>query len=328
MVDNTKKARIDYIDLMKGICISLVVIVHCDVAFPFQVLNDMLQNLRMPLYFFLTGLFFKQYGGFKEFIVRKTNKIIIPYVFFAFIPYLLFDFLIHPDVVRGLYYYCFMLIEPYNYPLWFLRSLFISYLLYYCIVSLSNRFGVWLGIVVVIVLSYLSWRISFLIPHGGWSYLYKNLLTSVFSLPFLFVASFSRKAGLLTKSFSYKDLTIVFLIGLLAWVTCVQDNVYFVTAHLGNRYPLLYVSALGGIACLWVICCKLRRIFYFSYVGRYSIVVLGCFAPVSQYLSYQFGLTGIVQAIITLAIMPLMIWFFVKLFPFFTAQKDLIRVSM
>lgn len=89
--------RIEYIDLMKGICITLVVIVHCNVSFPYEILNNLLQNLRMPLYFFLSGLFFKEYGCFSHFLIKKVNKLVIPYLFFSYIPYIFFDLIINAN---------------------------------------------------------------------------------------------------------------------------------------------------------------------------------------------------------------------------------------
>lgn len=55
------KSRIEYIDLMKGICITLVVLIHCKISFDNEHIVNMLEHLRMPLYFFLSGLFFKKY---------------------------------------------------------------------------------------------------------------------------------------------------------------------------------------------------------------------------------------------------------------------------
>mgnify|MGYP005961118439 CR=1 FL=1 len=51
---NNRKKRIEYIDLMKGICISIVVLYHCDALFygAYQSYNNYLQIFRMPLYFF------------------------------------------------------------------------------------------------------------------------------------------------------------------------------------------------------------------------------------------------------------------------------------
>lgn len=323
--ENTK-VRIDYIDLMKGVCITLVVIVHCDVQFPSDTLNNMLQNLRMPLYFFLTGIFFKEYHSFGEFLIKKTNKIIIPYIFFAFIPYLFYDLFYCTNIQKTGMYYFFMLIEPYNFPLWFLRSLFISYLLYYFIHKSMENMNKWIMAGAIIILSFISWKCSFYLPNGGWSFLLDNFITSIFALPFIFVASKAREKGLLTVNLTLKKYLIVFFIGLIAWCTCAQDNVFFFKAHLGETYPLLYISAFGGITCLWIICSKIKKIVFLSYLGRYSIVVLGTFAPTIRLLS-KLGITGITQSAITLAIMPLMIYLCIHLFPHFTAQKDLFKVK-
>lgn len=63
--------RIEYIDLMKGICIVLIIFIHCGVTSPSERMNEMLADFRVPLYFFLSGLFFKEYGGFIDFCIRK-----------------------------------------------------------------------------------------------------------------------------------------------------------------------------------------------------------------------------------------------------------------
>ncbi len=325
-VKDKKNARIDYVDLMKGICITLVVIMHCNVMFPLEIINNMLQNLRMPLYFFLTGLFFKEYSCFSEFIIRKTNKIIIPYVFFAFIPYIFFDFFFNSEINKTYLYYLFVLIEPYNFPLWFLRSLFISYIFFYLTYRFTKRYGDYMCGIVIFLLSYISWRISYVIPRDViGAYLIENIVTSVFVLPFLYVAFISRKKGLLTMNFTWKKFAIIFILGFIAWELCVQNNVSLMKAHLVSKYPLLYISAFGGIACLWVICAKIQKLFFFSYVGRYSIIVLGTHIPISKFISTYLGITNYFQAIITLALMPVMIYICIRFFPNFTAQKDLIR---
>ena len=81
-MDGDKK-RIAWIDLAKGICIVLVVLHHVasviGVSYPFDV---QARGFRMPLYFILSGLFFKQYEGFVGFVKRKTNKLLIPFLFF------------------------------------------------------------------------------------------------------------------------------------------------------------------------------------------------------------------------------------------------------
>lgn len=129
----TSKGRIEYIDLAKGFCILLVIAYHIDeFHLPFQ----MASLFRMPLYFFLSGLFFKTYSGFKEFAIKKVNRLLVPLLFFY---------------VFGFVYYC---IEYWDYPsfeaitkedtiyanppIWFLISLFEVNLLSYAIFKLSR----------------------------------------------------------------------------------------------------------------------------------------------------------------------------------------------
>lgn len=80
MTELTQK-RIEYIDLMKGICIILIILLHNQIHIPNDNINDILRNMRIPLYFCLSGLFFKEYNGFLDFITRKFNKLIIPFIF-------------------------------------------------------------------------------------------------------------------------------------------------------------------------------------------------------------------------------------------------------
>ena len=73
--------RVEFIDLAKGICILLVVFSHS--AFDYgNRFDTAMTSFRMPLYFVLSGLFFKEYHGFGEFFVKKVNKLFIPFAFF------------------------------------------------------------------------------------------------------------------------------------------------------------------------------------------------------------------------------------------------------
>lgn len=62
---------------------------HCDIYFFHQeyCANTMIGNtFRMPLYYFLSGLFFKTYRGFFDFVLKKINKLLIPFAFFIYLP--------------------------------------------------------------------------------------------------------------------------------------------------------------------------------------------------------------------------------------------------
>lgn len=68
-----------YLDLAKGVCILLVVLFHFN---DFRPIFLLLTQLRMPLYFFLSGVFFRTYNDSSTFLKKKINNLIIPLIFF------------------------------------------------------------------------------------------------------------------------------------------------------------------------------------------------------------------------------------------------------
>lgn len=68
-----KSQRIIYIDFMKGILIILLVAFHINP----EIFGDISGFLMMG-FFFLSGLFFKIYNGFNDFLRRKINNLIVP----------------------------------------------------------------------------------------------------------------------------------------------------------------------------------------------------------------------------------------------------------
>ena len=57
---SASKPRVEWIDLAKGVCIVLVVITHVFLVSGVSFwLDSKMTSIRMPLYFILSGLFFK-----------------------------------------------------------------------------------------------------------------------------------------------------------------------------------------------------------------------------------------------------------------------------
>ena len=79
-----KKQRIVWIDTAKGICIILLVLYHSLIHThaDFLLSNTNLEIFFMPLYFALSGIFFKTYSSFSNFVIRKINKLNVPFFFF------------------------------------------------------------------------------------------------------------------------------------------------------------------------------------------------------------------------------------------------------
>jgi fucose 4-O-acetylase-like acetyltransferase len=140
-----EKQRIEFIDLAKGLCILLVVLGHIVPVF-----NDSLTFVfcfRMPLYFCLSGLFYKGYGGFGNFMIKKFNKIFIPFVAWYLISYAIYYLGRALSNTSGVSIYNILDIfhqnDIFNIPIWFLLCLFWCNIIFAFIQFLSRGKGMY-----------------------------------------------------------------------------------------------------------------------------------------------------------------------------------------
>lgn len=326
-----EKKRLEYIDLMKGICITMVILLHCGF---FQgklaLINEYLKIFRMPLYFFLSGLFFKTYGGFSSFTIKKINNLVLPYLFFSLLYLIYFTISAHNNIDYCSWkYYFFGLIEPYNYPLWFLRSLFITYTIYYILQKLisDSKLRILASFITSIFVFYITPSIkemdNILVD---WIYIYLNVLTSFFVLPYIAVAEQFKNKGLLTLSLSKSKCTLLFFVCLFLSITMYTKNFDLKSAEYGNNLFCLYTSSFLGIFAIYFFSRIFNRVFFFSHIGRYSIIALGIHTTLELVIKdISTNIQPRLISLIVLVLCPLFIQFFKKYFPYFTAQKELFK---
>ena len=121
-----ESTRLDYIDIVKGICIILVVFFH----FPyistlpnFSTWGGYVTTFYMPLFFVMSGLFFKPQN-----IMYKVKRLMIPYISFyvaAYAMYVLKCIVIHEEIdwLNFFFPFCGKTINYQNTPIWFLLVL-------------------------------------------------------------------------------------------------------------------------------------------------------------------------------------------------------------
>lgn len=264
-----EKKRIQFIDLAKGVCITLVVLYHCHIETPYLVF------IRMPLYFILSGLFFKTYDGLADFTKRKINKILIPFVFFHTLSMGVYFLVSHflPEIRLNSEVERFFFLDPlysrmcFNNPLWFLLSLFWCNLLYYLIQMVSKKWYIQGCFAILFVVVYYLTEDKVTMPLF--------FASALRYFPFFFLGSLLRKTPILYESegvtfyHKYKDLILGFVCAVLFFVLA---NVSMPIAVLGITSRYIY-STLGVLALLLVLK-KIKRLPVISYFGRYSIVIL------------------------------------------------------
>ena len=321
------RPRVEYMDLMKGICIVMVVALHCHLV-PANALGNIITTFMVPSYFFLSGLFFKEYGGFSDFAVRKIDKLVVPTVFFSVL-YLIFKIVTSGYGALTAKEMISALITG-NFPLWFLQCLFLINMLFFVLHRfVSDKVKLLVVCSCVGFAGIAGYAVSSdFIREASPRLFYVLHISHMFkimaSLPF-FALGYAVKPYM-TRTFPRTATLATFCAALvLMWVTgryvhtSIYDNVY-------GRNPLFfYVAGTSGIACMVILCRAIKRIPLISYLGRYSLVVLGTHYVVLSIFSEFMSSEAMVFALTVLsmfAIIPV----FIKIFPYLTAQKDLFRV--
>lgn len=327
--------RIEYIDLAKGVCIILVVFMH--IVPELGNGNPYLLNLRMPLYFCLSGMFFKTYGEFKGFIVKKTDRLLVPFIAWYIISYLIYYirvfFLGHPEHIFRV---TDLFLEPefYNGSIWFLLSLFWVNILFYSIHSITKKEI--LRATLVVAYATVGWIWSF---SGKGNFLY--LGTSLTSLPFFYIGTLLIKNGVVNQVKDLKrDIITLAICGIIIFFTISlhQDPVahIFYLNHLIDGNPLyLYCGASSMVILTFIICKYVKRVPLVSYLGRFSIIVLLTHGLIKNILTRSLAhFTGmdtenvtfhLILFSITLGLMFLIIPICKKFLPSICAQKSFIN---
>ncbi len=328
--------RIEFIDLAKGICIILVVIVHVvpDFGKDFKFVSC----LRMPLYFCLSGLFYKNYGSLKNLSIRKINKILIPFVFWYLIGYAIYYIgrIITSSESNATFhiYDIFTQNEIYNLPIWFLICLFWSNMLFYVVESVSKRW-------------YCQFALVFLIASLGWlmmlckTFNYLYIGSSMTCLPFFYLGYMLKRTSILYSSSNKKKdfgvMSCALLMALaFAFIPDLPPRLGYYKNVVESGGPFqIYICAAAFVVALLMICKFINHIPYVSWLGRYSIIVLvthywmndviqRIFVKVSNNKLSDFSI-DVISLSIVLTLMLLIIPFCIKYLPHVTSQKDVIK---
>lgn len=328
----TDEKRIEFVDLTKGICIILVVMAHIGGPFDRMDNHHIVASFRMPLYFFISGIFFKSYEGFRGFLIRKINKLIIPFIFFyvgaltiKFVTWKMFPgFFQLPVEWRDLFviFHKHDLIY-FNPPIWFLVALFNCNILFYLVHSLRNRHLPFMFLLSAVIgaAGFILGKMKIELP------LYIDV--GMTALPFYVAGFWIRRYNFFFTPHRFDRLIPVF-IGISFVV------MYFIASGIGmrtNSYDgnifQVYTSAFAGIFAIMLIGKQFKKAPVISYLGRYSVITLGAHAFIlhiahkvfDNRIHNEWALAFTILFVtlgICLAITPVLL----KIAPQFVARKD------
>lgn len=259
------------IDIAKGIGIFLVVLGHFAVfASP---LYHYIYLFHMPLFFFISGMFAKSMG-IKEFFVKKTRRLLVPYLF-----YWIFNHLIQ-YIGQTIFFHDFSLRDMnldilVGGVLWFLISLWSIYLIY-TIGCLIGRYAFFLYTVISIIgliLGYNSIRLPL--------YLSQTMLM----LPFFLIGNIFKNKHI--KGINLYEYLSCY--GVISWPFFIAAIIYFIPCGFmdvnGPVIPNIlqfFITPLSGIIIVFILSCQFSSFgkkLMIDKLGKNSLQILGVHSP-------------------------------------------------
>lgn len=334
-----KKERIDFVDLTKGICIILVVMAHIGGPFDKMDSHNIISSFRMPLYFFISGIFFKSYEGFIGFFIRKVNKLIIPFTFFYlgafFAKYIIWK--VYPPAFQLPVEFADLLVVfkkheliDFNPPIWFLLALFNCNIIFYIIHGIfrHRNIAMFFGVVALVGLAGFSFgKLRIELP------LYIDVAMT--ALPFYFGGFWVRRYNFFLQPHRFdKLIPILVAITLVVMYFFATKPGMRTNSYEGNIFQF-YAAGFAGILMIMMIGKQFKYVPVISYLGKYSVITLGvhafvlhfCRKVVGTFIHNEWAYT-IVLLIVVLAISLAATPIIKKIMPQFVAQKDLIPTNL
>lgn len=301
--------RIGYIDIAKGIGILVIVLAHNDLAGYHPTLHKFIYAFHIPLFFFLSGMFFRPERSFGETLRRRFNTLLKPYLFALFVIYLgeaAFDNMTFPviagRILKSLYatgYYIDWV------QLWFIPHLFAVAL--FAWIAWRFVFG-------RVQRDWLRWLLLFAMLAAGvfampyfWPFKAPVIGTELYGLPFsldlVFASGFFFLVGYEVnrkplENFFASPLVLAGTFGLLlTLVLTLPPSIDFNT----RSYPSLWINtaeALLGITMTLSLSRNLEKwsekaANLFRYFGRISLVILIFHVPIQETMFSKFSRLGI-----------------------------------
>ena len=331
------RQRIAYIDFMKCLCIMLIVMYHINHDFFNYLapnLNNALQAFRLPMYYFISGIFFKLYQGFADFTRRKVNNILVPFVFFIILNFVmrcveaLLRLMIGADPID---IDPVILVEPFylrywqwTTPLWFLLSLLWVNLLFYAIHRWIKP--LWALLLVTVALSAAGYALA-----ANKIQLPLMMDMSLVALPYFVLGWCINRTGALQPT--RWDRWGILALALAAVPIYLFSDFLNLHFQILPSYWKLYLLPFLAILTLFWACKPLPRVPLMCHYGQYSLIILGThplfFLPL-RFLFIHYGfepgvsLTLIVFVLTMLLELPT-IWILKTYFPRFVAQQPFFK---
>jgi fucose 4-O-acetylase-like acetyltransferase len=295
LIKNPTAPRINFLDFIKGIAITCVIIGHSGEETSLQ--NIFIFSFHMPIFFIISGFLFADGNSIKlsfgEIAYKRFRSLILPYLITGLICFLveIFIYLYNStDYSYTIFLYggknflqslCYgagkevILLDTVFMSVgiaWFLPSLFSAIIIFYFFLKLFEKYSIVIQSIIIILLTYAGSMI------GQYIYLPWSIDISLVSQIFVFSGYLMGKY----KIFEKKTPIWLFIAAASIWLL----DLYMGGISMNERvYNYPAVSTIGAIAASYLLMkssyflSNSTSIYYksISYIGRQSLVIL-CFS--------------------------------------------------
>ena len=275
--------RIEWIDLVKYVCIIMVMLSHLESRT--KIWSEFYSPFYLTAFFFTAGYVYRPRGNFKSFLYRKFRQLFVPWLVFSVLDILLsqmISFHSHGDLLEELKWN-FLQIRGKGDQIWFVAALFVAFLPFYffiqcyeygkdkkgsrfrCAIALAAAWLLSLGSLVYATFTpaeIFPWKSAALPWHI--EYMFQAMFYMVFGYLFRHNMEewFDRHNSLRMR------VTSIAIYGVLLVVSCVTD----IRANAAVDIPYQYIVSFVGILTLVSIAKVVRTNPYINFVGQNTLI--------------------------------------------------------
>ncbi|WP_461673448.1 acyltransferase family protein [Priestia megaterium] len=287
--------RINWVDMAKGIGIILVLLGHNSIT---KGLEQWIFSFHMPLFFFLSGLFFNytKYLNFSDLLRKKSYALLVPYFIFSALSYLYWYFIRNNmgdstfneplKPLLGIFYSAgeepWMLHNP---PLWFLTCLFMVEIIFFLVIKFTKN----IKQVSIILISF-----SFI---GYLSSIYLNIVipwsidTAITATVFFGLGYFYKKYK---QDFKSKTSLLIIAPALIVNLLFIKEKIDMSYNYYGNFFNF-YIAAISGILVVILMSQILPKSRLLMYLGQNSLIIFALHLLVKPFVVKPLDMLGLYQ---------------------------------
>jgi len=286
------KERDSSLDLIKGVCILLIILGHCPIS---VVLHDLIFFFHVPIFFIISGYNYRERNFISE-VVVSSKRLLLPFVFISSVILLVaffrdclgekgvfYQYLIGILWGGGFTYHFVFLPLPKAItigPLWFLWAMFWSRLFMNITLHLKSD-CCRLGFICAIAIVFINIKQYFSLPF--------SLIPGICATGFLFSGYLLRKYDVLNQE--HRKVLLPF--SLIAFILCMMPAGNL-DVNLSQYKGFYFLDLFAMIGVFWgfviisrTILCNKNVMSLLVKIGRFSLVVY-CVHALEYNLMYSY----------------------------------------